>query len=196
MSSNIITIKMESVHFSDDEFFAFCQDNKELNIERDEKLQIIIMTPTGSFSGSYNSEINYQIKVWNKEHKLGHVFDSSTGFTLPDNSVRSPDASWISKELWQSISDEEKHKFAPICPEFVIELRSKTDTLKSLQDKMQDVWLKNGVRLGWLIDPQNELCYVYEAGKTDVEKLDFSGKISGKEVLPNFVFDLSELRNL
>ncbi len=180
MSSNIITIKMDKVSFSDDEFFAFCQDNEMLNIERDEKLQIIIMPPTGTNSGSYNSEINYQIKVWNKKHKLGQVFDSSTGFTLPDNSVRSPDASWISKELWEGIPEEKKHKFAPICPEFVIELLSRTDTLKSLQDKMQDVWLKNGVKLGWLIDPKNKSCYVYQQSKVEVEKLDFSQKVFGK----------------
>ena len=110
--------------------------------------------------------------------------------------MRSPDASWVSKELWENIPEEKKHKFAPVCPEFVIELRSKKDTLKSLQDKMENVWLKNGVKLGWLIDPQNELCHVYEAGKTEVEKLDFSQRVSGKEVLPDFMFDLSEIQSL
>jgi len=150
-----------------EEFFHFCQENDELNFERDEKGNIIFMPPTGSNTGNTNSEINIDLGIWNRKHQLGRVFDSNTGFTLPDGSTRSPDAAWISNQKWNALTDAEKEVFAPVCPEFVIELRSKSDRLQYLQDKMS-MWIKNGVHLAWLIDPLEQKTYIYRKDRSVV----------------------------
>ena len=178
---------------TDDEFFHFCQQNRDLRIERTCKGEVIIMSPTGTRTGLRNSEINFQLQSWNKQRQAGYVFDSSTGFKLPNGSERSPDASWVSREKWEALSSEEQEKFAPLCPEFVIELKSPSDLLPTLRDKME-VWMSNGCRLGWLIYPELETVFIYRADGSRDELHDFGRRVSGEDVLPGFELDLSALR--
>ncbi|MCU0446532.1 MAG: Uma2 family endonuclease [Microscillaceae bacterium] len=182
--------------FSNDEFYNFCQDNPNLKFERSAQGQIIIMPNTGGQTGDLNSELNMQMRIWNKQSKLGKVFDSSTAFQLPSSAVRSPDVAWVSISRWQALSDEQQTKFPPLCPDFVIELRSETDNLKELQKKMTDEWLGNGCSLAWLIDPKEEKAYIYRPTQALEVVSGFDQTIGGGEVLPNFVLDLRELKNL
>ena len=193
INQNTYTLNMDAVSMSDDEFFRFCHDNQPLRIERDHKKQIIIMSPTGSESGLINNEISRQLANWNKRMKLGKTFDSSTGFTLPDQSMRSPDASWILSERWNKLDRSEKKKFAPICPDFVIEVKSDSDSINYLKNKMVEVWVKNGVRLAWLIDPEKQVTYVYHEDGSEELVEGFQRKLSAEVVLPDFMLDLAEL---
>ena len=178
---------------TDDEFFNFCQENRDLRIERTCEGEVIIMSPTGTRTGLRNSEINFQLKSWNKQHQTGYVFDSSTGFKLPNGSERLPDASWVSREKWEALSSEEQEKFVPLCPEFVVELKSPSDLLPTLRDKME-VWMSNGCRLSWLIYPELETVFIYHADGSRDELHDFGRRVSGEDVLPGFELDLSALR--
>jgi Uma2 family endonuclease len=137
--------------FDDEYFFALCQANRDLRLERDADGNIILMPPTGSETGRYNVELSTEVVIWNRKTKSGYVFDSSTGFTLPNSAVRSPDVSWIRKERWDHLPKEKQEKFAPICPDFVIEIRSRTDSIHELKAKMEE-YRENGCQLGWLID--------------------------------------------
>jgi Uma2 family endonuclease len=174
-----------------EEFFQFCQINNELNIERTADGQMIIMAPTGSETGRKNSEIHAEIVIWNRRTKLGYTFDSSTGFKLPNGAERAPDTSWIHKERWDALSIEEKEKFAPITPDFVIELRSKDQSLSELREKM-DEYMDCGCRLGWLIDPQNRRTYVYTENG-EIQTKSFDEELSGEEVLPGLDVIWSEV---
>jgi Uma2 family endonuclease len=187
-----IILKGKEMQMSDDEFFSFCQANPDLNIERNAQREIIIMSPTGSISGNINAGINAQLYLWNEKNKLGITFDSSTGFTLPDQSVKSPDAAWLSLEKWQKLSSEEQEKFAPVCPEFVIELQSKSDRLEDLQEKMIS-WIQNGTQLAWLIVPETETVYIYQVGQTMRTHHNFEIPLSAEPVLTGFVLDFSKL---
>ena len=178
---------------TDDEFFHFCQQNRDLRIERTCEGEVIIMSPTGTRTGLRNSEINFQLQSWNKQRQAGYVFDSSTGFKLPNGSERSPDASWVSREKWEALSSEEQEKFAPLCPEFVIELKSPSDLLPTLRDKME-VWMSNGCRLGWLIYPELETIFIYRADGGRDELHGFDRCVSGEDVLPGFELELVALR--
>jgi Uma2 family endonuclease len=178
---------------SDAEFFRFCLDNPDLRIERNNKLEITIMSPTGSLSGRVNAEINRQLSNWNYEQGNGEVFDSSTGFTLPDRSVLSPDAAWLSNEKWNTLSNEEQDRFAPVCPEFVIEVRSKSDSLEMLKTKMKN-WLANGTQLAWLIDPIDGISYVYKNNHADQVITGMDKKITGEAPVTGFVLDLALLK--
>ena len=149
------------------------------------------MPPTGSETSKRNIDLSYQLRAWSRQNNLGVAFDSSGGFTLPNGADRSPDASWVKKERWDALTAEQKDSFAPLCPDFVVELRSKTDSLKKLQDKMQE-YIDNGARLGWLIDRQNRRVEIYRPGQ-DVEILQNPTTLSGEDVLPGFVLDLSEI---
>lgn len=177
---------------SEEEFFQFCQMNDTLEFERDSQGNIILMSPTGSFSGSFNSRISGYLFIWNEVSGLGESFDSSTGFTLSNGAVRSPDASWIRKDRWNALSKEQQEKFAPICPDFVIEIRSKTDGLKYLQDKMQE-YISNGAQLGWLIDRFDGKVYVYRENLPVEEQASLNVKLSGEAILPGFVLDLGAI---
>ncbi len=188
-----IVLRGKELQMSDDEFFSFCQSNPDLNIERNAKREIIIMSPTNASTGSINLKIAYQLEAWNERHGLGIAFDSSTGFTLPDQSVKSPDASWLSMDKWKQLSQSQKEKFAPVCPEFVVELKSKTDRLSELQAKMES-WLQNGAQLGWLIVPENERVYIYQTGQPLQLHNDFDSKLSAGPVLPGFQLDLAKLQ--
>ncbi|HEX8398950.1 MAG TPA: Uma2 family endonuclease [Pyrinomonadaceae bacterium] len=176
---------------SDDDFFAFCRQNDELRIEMTKEGDVIIMPPTTSETGRKNFNLAVEFGIWAKTDKTGVGFDSSTGFTLPNGAKRSPDVSWIRRERWDALTDAQKNKFAPICPDFVVELRSKTDLLKDLQDKMQE-YIENGARLGWLIDAISKKIYVYRPDEA-VETLDNPEKISGEPLLKNFELDLKEI---
>ncbi|MEC4854169.1 MAG: Uma2 family endonuclease, partial [Jaaginema sp. PMC 1079.18] len=151
--------------------------------------ELIVNPPTGWETGNRNSRITGQLDRWEeKNEELGRVFDSSTAFILPNNAIRSPDASWISQERWDAITDEQKGTFANICPDFVVELRSASDSLKSLQEKMQE-YMENRAKLGWLIDPKNRTVAVYKVG-LEVEVLSNPIELSGEDVLPGFVLNM------
>ncbi|MBI4645752.1 MAG: Uma2 family endonuclease, partial [Bacteroidia bacterium] len=144
-----IAIHTETANLTEEQFFLLCSENKEIRFERDKHKNIIMNSPTGALTSSSHIEIAAQLRNWNYVYKLGKVFDSSAGFTLPNGAIRNPDASWISKERWKKISQEDKERFAHICPDFVIEVKSKTDSLKQQKEKMLE-WLENGCKLGWL----------------------------------------------
>jgi Uma2 family endonuclease len=178
---------------TDEEFLWFCLENKDLRIERNSNLEVLIMSPVTSLSGFWNMEVSRQLANWAVEQKEGYAFDSSTGFTLPDRSVLSPDASWVSKNKWQSLSAEDQNKFAPICPEFVIEIKSKSDSLEGLQTKMKN-WIVNGVQLAWLIDPSQKKSFVYRSNG-EVEEIEgFDKKLKGEGFLEGFVLDLNLIK--
>lgn len=178
---------------SDEEFFRFCLDNPDLDIERNNKLEITIMLPTGSLAGKINSEVLRQLSNWNHVQGKGVVFDSSTGFTLPDRSVLSPDASWLSRVEWNKLSTEEKERFAPVCPEFVIEVRSKSDSIETLKTKMKN-WLANGAQVAWLIDPIEGATYIFHPGKPEQIVQGMDKKITGEGSVTGFVLELALLK--
>lgn len=180
-------------NMTDDEFFDFCVQNKNVKIERDENHQIYIMAPAGNLSSSQNLEIAGQLFLWNKKAKPGIAFDSSAGFYLPDGSMLNPDAAWINKQTWDNIEPEEKKKFAYIAPDFIMELMSPSDRLNQAKQKM-DKWIKNGVKLGWLIDVKNPQTFIYRADGTVDKIISFDKKISGEDVLHGFELDLSILK--
>ena len=180
-----------AIALTDEQFWQLCQRNREYRFEANSQGDLIIMSPTGSDTGRRNSEIIVQLGVWNKLAKSGIVFDSSTGFILPNGAKRSPDASWVELSRWNSLTVDEQEKFAPICPDLVVELRSKTDALKPLQAKMSE-YIANGAKLGWLIDRQNQQVEVYRVNQ-QVEIVQSPNSLSGEEVLANFTLDLGEV---
>ncbi|MFM6508314.1 MAG: Uma2 family endonuclease, partial [Dolichospermum sp.] len=169
-----ITLKI-----SHEQFLDLALANRDLQLERNATGELIIMPPTGSYTGKINFDIAGQLWFWNRQTKLGEAFDSSTGFHLPNGSDRSPDAAWIKQEKWDTLSLEQKETFAPICPDFVLELRSKTDSLEKLQSKMRE-YIENGASLGWLIDQKNQRVEIYRPGK-DVEILEHPTSLSGED---------------
>lgn len=176
---------------SDQEFFALCHKHQDLKFERNVNGDLIIMPPTGGLTGDRNSEINYQLRAWNHQTKLGKVFDSSTGFHLPNGSDRSPDASFILMSRWNNLTPQQKEKFIPLCPDFVLELRSASDVLSKIQAKMVE-YLDNGAKLGFLVDPTRKVVEIYRPSQS-VEILDSPVQVLGENVLPNFVLNLSEI---
>jgi Uma2 family endonuclease len=189
-----IELRYKPLSLDDDEFYEFCRQNDQLKIERDSEGTIYIMSNTGGTTGMLNSIVNYWLMHWHLANTLGYVFDSSTAFRLPSTSVRSPDAAWVSAERWDRLTKSEKKKFPPICPDFVIELLSENDDLKTVQKKMQTEWIGNGCKLAWLIDPESKTVYSYRPGE-DVNTFEgFDQKLSGENVLPGFEFDLSKLK--
>ncbi|GAB4194259.1 MAG: Uma2 family endonuclease [Coleofasciculaceae cyanobacterium] len=178
-----------SIDLTDEQFFDLCQRNRDYRFERTASGELLIMSPTGSETGNRNIELSYQLQAWSRQHNLGIAFDSSTGFKLPNGANRSPDASWVRRERWEALTPEQRKKFAPLCPDFVVELRSETDSLKELQDKMRE-YIENGARLGWLIDRKNQRVEIYRPGQ-DVEILESPVRLSGEDVLPGFVLDLT-----
>ena len=175
------------------EFLTFSLANPELVMEREADGKINIMSPVGFRSGKVENLIATRLTLWSLERGAGEVLSSSTGFTLPDGSVRSPDAAWVSTEQLAGMEPEELDRFAAIVPEFVVEVRSKSDSLATLRDKMQQVWIANGTQLAWLIDLQDEQIFVYRSDGSVAIVESFSGELSGEDVLPDFRFDLTEL---
>lgn len=178
---------------TDEEFFRFCQDNRDFKFERTPQGQIIFMSPTFFLTGDRNSEIITQLRNWNKKQKSGRTVDSDTGFYLPNGAMRNPDAAWISHERLNKLPKDELEKFPHVCPDFIVELKSKTDRLQDLKAKMNE-WMDNGCRLGWLIDADEEIVYIYVPGQPEKVHKGFDTPLSGEPVLNDFQFILSELR--
>ena len=179
------------VELTDDQFYELCQANRDLRLERTATGEIIIMPPAGGETGHRNIKLAFQLEAWSSQNDLGIAFDSSTGFKLPNGAERAPDASWIKCDRWHSLSTEQKRKFPPLCPDFVIELRSETDSIKTLQLKMQE-YIDNGAKLGWLIDPKTQKVEIYRSGK-QVEIIQNPATLFGEDVLPGFLLNLSSV---
>lgn len=177
-------------YMTDDELYDFCVANRDLHIERDKYQNIIIMSPVGGMSGYFEKEAIRNLGNWEFKYKLGKSFSSSTGFLLPNGAMRSPDASWMSDERWESIPKDKRQKFLPVVPDFVIEIRSASDNIKPLKAKMLE-WIENGVRLAWMINTKDEQVIIYrENGSIEIIE-NFDGSLSGEDVLEGFEMDLS-----
>jgi len=179
------------IDLTDEQFYDLCRANHELRFERTAEGEIIIMPPTGSRTGQRNFKLTQRFANWVEQDGTGVGFDSSTAFKFPNGATRSPDASWIKRERWEALTAQEQEKFSPICPDFIIELRSSTDTLTELQAKMHE-YIANGVRLCWLLDPQKQTAYIYRPG-TEVEMITEAREISGEPELPGFTLNLQEI---
>ncbi|MDJ1177960.1 Uma2 family endonuclease [Roseofilum sp. BLCC_M91] len=179
----------ETASITDEQFYQLCVANRDLRLERTAKGDLIIMPPTGGTTGNRNLKIAQQLANWADIDGTGIGFDSSTCFKLPKGANFSPDASWIPLAKWEALSAEQQEKFPPICPDFLIELRSASDSLKPLQEKMQE-YIDNGCQLGWLINPQNHQVEIYRQGQ-EKQTLDNPTSLSGEEVLPGFVLNLA-----
>lgn len=176
-----------TIELTDEQFFQLCQNNQDLRIERTAQGELILMPPTGWVSGNRNAKLTQRLGNWTDADGTGIAFDSSTGYRLPNGANRSPDASWISKERLEALNPDPA-KFLPMAPDFAVELRSATDSLRAMQQKMQE-YIDCGVRLAWLIDPQNQQVEIYRLGQ-NVEVLKSPTSLSEEDVLPGFVLDL------
>ena len=189
-------ITLQSLGFdriTEEEFFHFCQDNKQLRIERGPDGQITVRPPVSSIMSLINAELSYQVAQWNRETELGIVFGSSAGFTMPNRAVLSPDTSWMPRGRWQAISPADRQRFAHACPDFVVELLSPTDRLTDTMRKMEH-WLEAGARLGWLIAPGTESVYIFEPGQPVRPVVGFDQELVAGPVLPGFALELRRLR--
>ena len=185
-------IKTNSIGgMTEEQFFQFCQENDSIKFERNEKGEIIIMAPTGSETGSFNLGITSQLYSWNTKNKFGITFDSSTGFTLQNGAIRSPDGAFIVKARWDKVAMDDRKKFAHICPDFVIELLSESDQEWALQNKMKE-WMDNGCRLAWMINPEKKETTIYR-GVRETETKPFHEALNGEDVLPGFTLKLREI---
>jgi Uma2 family endonuclease len=188
-----LTLNLDTViHLTHEQFRELCQENRDIKLELTAKGELIVMPPTGWESGKRNSSLNGQIWNWNERTRLGVSFDSSTGFILPNGAIRSPDAAWVASERLAALNPNPEG-FLPLAPDFIIELRSATDRLKPLQDKMKE-YQANGVRLGWLLNPKEEAVEIYRLGQT-VEILKSPAALSGEGTLPGFVLNLTGILN-
>jgi len=189
----IFTINYPTEKMSEEEFHAFCAANPKMRIEQDQYQNVTVMPPIHVDSGFYESEVMGEVRAYAKRTKTGVALSPSTGFKLPNGATRSPGACWISNERWSTLSTKEKQKFSPVVPDFVIEIRSRTDTLKKLQAKMQE-WIDNGVRLAWLIDPKKQQVTIYRKNIEPEIMEGFEHILSGEDVMPGFEFDLKLLK--
>ncbi|BAZ30829.1 hypothetical protein NIES4074_32960 [Cylindrospermum sp. NIES-4074] len=186
---NAVTVTLKpALELTDEQFFQICQANRDLKFERSASGELIIMPPTGGETGNRNGRLNQQLFNWTDADGTGIAFDSSTCFKLPNGADRSPDASWIKLERWNALTEEQKEKFPPICPDFVVELLSPSDSLKVAQEKMRE-YIDNGVRLGLLINRKSRQVEIYRPGK-EVEVLESPVTVSGEDVLKGFVLNL------
>ena len=179
------------MELTDERLYLLCQANRELRFERTAQGELLLMAPTAGETGRRNAKLTQHLANWADMDGGGLVFDSSTGFVLPNGAMRSPDAAWLRRSRWEGLRPDQKQTFIPLCPDFVIELRSGTDSLQALQDKLQE-YLQNGALLGWLIDPPYRRVYVYRPG-VPVKCLEKGNSISGDPELPGFVLDLSQV---
>ncbi|MBZ8181814.1 Uma2 family endonuclease [Oscillatoria salina] len=186
---NIIPVIIpQTLRVTQEQFEQLAIANRDVRLELTATGELIIMPPTGGNTGKRNIEIEGQLWFWNHQTGLGVAFNSSTAFRLPNGANRSPDAAWVSQERWDTLTSEQQETFPPLCPDFALELRSKSDNMKPLRQKMQE-YLANGLRLGWLIDAKNQRVEIYRQNQ-DVEVLESPMSLSGEEVLPGFVLDL------
>jgi Uma2 family endonuclease len=187
------TLNLESViELSDEQFYQLCRRNPDLRFERSATGELIIMSPTGSETSENNFSLYLALGNWNLKTKLGHCFESNGGFTLPNGAVRVPDMSWIRNDRYEALSKKQRTKFAPICPDFVMELMSPTDELRVVQAKMVE-YIENGARLGWLINSEDKQVEIYRPSQEsgyEKELLEMPQTLSGEDVLPGFELDL------
>jgi Uma2 family endonuclease len=176
---------------TDEELMRFCAENDPLRVERDANGELIVMSPSGSEGGGIETDVATELNIWARQDGRGKVFGSNAGFTLPDGSVRAADAHWVSWPRWNALSDAERKRFAPICPEFVIEVRSESDRLAELQDKMR-MWLANGAEVAWLIDPSRKAVEVYRPGR-EAEVLQGTSAAEGEGPVAGFVLELGRV---
>lgn len=190
MTSLTLTLR-PTLELTDERFEQICRSNPELRLERTAKGELVVMSPTESETGNKNWGLCGQLWVWNQQTGLGKGFDSSTGFKLPNGATRSPDAAWVRLGRWEALTPEERRRFAPICPDFVVELRSPSDDLDEIQAKMRE-YMENGLQLGWLIDPETQQVEVYRPNQS-VEVLHKPETLLGEGVLPGFTLVLKEI---
>jgi Uma2 family endonuclease len=178
------------IELTDEQFFQLCVNNRDLRLERTAEGELIIMPPTGWESGNRNARLTQRVGNWADADGTGLAFDSSTGFILPNGANRSPDAAWVRRERIEALNPN-PDRFLPLAPDFVVELRSASDSLTTTRNKMQE-YIDNGVRLGWLIDPQNQRVEIYRQGR-DIDILQSPTSLLGEDVLPGFVLDLERI---
>jgi Uma2 family endonuclease len=183
-----LRVDLKHVCLSDEQFYQLCITNPDLNIERSAEGALIFMSPVGGDSGNREMELGTDLTNWNRKYKLGKVFSSSTIFKLPGGGDRSPDAAWVELSRWEALIPEQRQKFPPIAPDFVIELRSRTDSLSMLQEKMQE-YMDSGVKLGWLFNPQDQQVEIYRQGQAK-EVISLPTQLSGETVLPEFILQV------
>ena len=188
---NALTLDLESIELTQEQLYQLCINNRDLHIERNANGDLVIMPPTGGQTGNRNGRLIQQLFNWSDSNGTGIAFDSSTGFILPNGANRSPDASWIPLTRWDALTEREKQRFLPLCPDFAVELLSPSDNLAKTQAKMQE-YLDNGTILGWLINPTQQQVEIYRQGKT-TEILDQPNSLSGENVLSGFVLDLQPI---
>jgi Uma2 family endonuclease len=186
-----LKLNIQAAHLSDEQFLQLCRENPDLRIEMNVRGELVIMPPTGMKTGFRNSTLAFLLTGWSRQDGSGIAFDSSTMFTLPNGAKRSPDASWVKRELWDALTEKQQEGTGPLCPDFVVELRSPSDRLPVLQEKMLE-YMNNGARLGWLIDPIEKRVHIYRL-EQPVEMLDDPTMLSGDPVLPGFVLPVREL---
>jgi Uma2 family endonuclease len=179
--------------FSDTELELLSREMRPFRLERDSEKRILVMSPTSTAYGRVTMRLSRMLDEWTEQEGSGICFGTDAGFTLPDKSVRAADVAWLSRARWYSLPPNDQDGFAKICPDFVVEVRSPTDTIKSQKTKME-MWLRNGARLAWLIDPVDERVWVYQPDQPEVELQGFDRTLSGEPVLPGFTLDLSRLR--
>jgi Uma2 family endonuclease len=183
-----LTIDLKSIsNLSRSQFRQIAKDNPDMKLERNKQGNLIVMAPTGGETGSFNADLNGQLYVWNRTSQGGKIFDSSTGFELPEGGDRSPDVAWITLDKWEALTAAERRGFLPLCPDFAIELMSRSDSWIQTQAKMVE-YMESGCRLGWLLDPKGKRAVIYRVGKT-LELLTAPESLSGEDVLPGFVLD-------
>ena len=189
--TKVFELDLDNINLTDEQFFQLCQNNPDFRFERTASGELIIMSPTGSITSDRNADLTCQLRNWNRKYKLGKSFDSSGGFKLPNGAERSPDASWVKIERWNTLTEEEQERFAPLCPDFVVELMSPSDTLEKTRSKMKE-YMENGARLGWLINRKQKQIEIYRPNQ-EVEVLESPQAVSGEDVLPGFILDLEEI---
>jgi len=186
-----LTLDMKSAGLTDEQFYQLCADNRELRLELTANRELVIMPPTGGETGRRNTRLTQRLANWAEKDGTGEAFASSTGFNLGNGAKRSPDAAWVRRSRWEALTEAQQEEFIPLCPDFVVELRSRKDRLGTLQAKMEE-YIQNGAELGWLIDPSAKRVYVYRPGRP-VECLEAPSTLSGEPVLPGFTFNASEI---
>lgn len=186
-----LSVNLRSIRLTDEQFYRLCKDNPELRLELTAEGALIVMPPTGSKTGLRNSRLTTQLGEWARKNGGGVAFDSSTGFALPNGAKRSPDASWLRKERWDALAADEQDGFAPLCPDFVVELRSPRDSAEVLMNKMTE-YIDNGASLGWLVDPIEKCVYVFRPGEP-FQSLEQPQRVEGDPLLEGFVLELDEI---
>ena len=186
-----VVLNVHSIGLTDDQFLQLCSDNSDFRFEMTAQGELIIMPPPGARTGQRNGEITMRLGIWTKQDGTGVFFGTDAGFTLPNGARRGPDAAWISRDRWNRVPEELKEKLPPICPDFVVELRSPSDRLAGIQEKMEE-YIANGARLGWLLDPFENCAIIYRPGQKP-ERVDNPTVISGDPVLPGFRFEFRDI---